>query len=87
MLWDYKAGSKTLIKEVGNQARIIKWNTNDTNKIAVGCDDGSVYIYDVTSKQVKHLKPSEGKGDVVTDLQWDPLSTNYLLVAYKSGKL
>lgn len=40
--------------------------------------------------QVRKLQQtliSDAEGDLATDMKWDPLSRQYLLVAWKSGKM
>jgi WD40 repeat protein len=57
-------------------------------KLAAGNVDGSVFIYDTTSKGYKFIKSNlDNSKTEVIDLQWDPLSDNYLLVAYKNGAI
>lgn len=75
---------------------IFKWNKKVLNKLCFGNVDGSISIVRSSKSHVKEvfstldgLKGREGKErqDHVTDLQWDPLSIDYVLVATESGTL
>ncbi|XP_041529661.1 WD repeat-containing protein 17 isoform X1 [Microtus oregoni] len=65
---------------------IFRWNTQKKGKVVFGHMDGSISIFQPGSKHQKHvLRPENLEGtdeeDPVTALEWDPLSTDYLLVA------
>ncbi|EDL35647.1 WD repeat domain 17, isoform CRA_c [Mus musculus] len=65
---------------------IFRWHTQKKGKVAFGHIDGSISIFQPGSKNQKHvLRPDSLEGtdeeDPVTALEWDPLSTDYLLVA------
>ncbi|KAM7328618.1 hypothetical protein ACRRTK_012710 [Alexandromys fortis] len=65
---------------------IFRWNTQKKGKVVFGHMDGSISIFQPGSKHQKHvLRPESLEGtdeeDPVTALEWDPLSTDYLLVA------
>ncbi|XP_021512403.1 WD repeat-containing protein 17 isoform X1 [Meriones unguiculatus] len=65
---------------------IFRWHTQKKGKVVFGHTDGSISIFQPGSKNQKHiLKPEPLEGtdeeDPVTALEWDPLSTDYLLVA------
>ncbi|CAO2612145.1 WD repeat-containing protein 17 [Lemmus lemmus] len=65
---------------------IFRWNTQKKGKVVFGHIDGSISIFQPGSKHQKHvLRPESLEGtdeeDPVTALEWDPLSTDYLLVA------
>ncbi|XP_029387746.1 WD repeat-containing protein 17 isoform X1 [Mus pahari] len=65
---------------------IFRWHTQKKGKVAFGHTDGSISIFQPGSKNQKHvLRPESLEGtdeeDPVTALEWDPLSTDYLLVA------
>lgn len=51
---------------------------------AVGLDDGTMYIARGSSSRSCKRVPTEVKSEVV-DLQWDPLSDDYLIVVFKNG--
>ncbi|XP_052018180.1 WD repeat-containing protein 17 isoform X3 [Apodemus sylvaticus] len=65
---------------------IFRWHTQKKGKVAFGHIDGSISIFQPGCKNQKHvLRPESLEGtdeeDPVTALEWDPLSTDYLLVA------
>ncbi|XP_051025565.1 WD repeat-containing protein 17 [Acomys russatus] len=65
---------------------VFRWHTQKKGKVAFGHLDGSISIFQPGSKNQKHvLRPESLEGtdeeDPVTALEWDPLSTDYLLVA------
>uniref|UniRef100_A0A8C0RHP0 WD repeat domain 17 n=1 Tax=Canis lupus familiaris TaxID=9615 RepID=A0A8C0RHP0_CANLF len=65
---------------------IFRWHTQKKGKIVFGHVDGSLSIFQPGNKSQKHvLRPESLEGtdeeDPVTALEWDPLSTDYLLVA------
>uniref|UniRef100_A0A8C9HES9 WD repeat domain 17 n=1 Tax=Piliocolobus tephrosceles TaxID=591936 RepID=A0A8C9HES9_9PRIM len=64
---------------------IFRWHTNKKGKVVFGHIDGSLSIFHPGNKNQKHvLRPESLEGtdeeDPVTALEWDPLSTDYLLV-------
>uniref|UniRef100_A0A4X1VX56 WD repeat domain 17 n=1 Tax=Sus scrofa TaxID=9823 RepID=A0A4X1VX56_PIG len=65
---------------------IFRWHTQKRGKVVLGHIDGSLSIFQAGNKNQKHvLRPDSLEGtdeeDPVTALEWDPLSTDYLLVA------
>ncbi|KAK7820829.1 hypothetical protein U0070_024787, partial [Myodes glareolus] len=65
---------------------VFRWNTQKKGKVVFGHIDGSISFFQPGSKHQKHiLRPESLDGtdeeDPVTALEWDPLSTDYLLVA------
>ncbi|OWK00266.1 hypothetical protein Celaphus_00019228, partial [Cervus elaphus hippelaphus] len=65
---------------------IFRWHTQKKGKVAFGHIDGSLSIFQPGNKSQKHvLRPESLEGtdeeDPVSALEWDPLSTDYLLVA------
>nr|XP_017825622.2 WD repeat-containing protein 17 isoform X6 [Callithrix jacchus] len=64
---------------------VFRWHTHTKGKVAFGHMDGSLSIFQPGNKNQKHvLRPESREGtdeeDPVTALEWDPLSTDYLLV-------
>ncbi|XP_055132425.1 WD repeat-containing protein 17 isoform X7 [Symphalangus syndactylus] len=64
---------------------IFRWHTHKKGKVVFGHIDGSLSIFHPGNKNQKHvLRPESLEGtdeeDPVTALEWDPLSTDYLLV-------
>ncbi|XP_061439639.1 WD repeat-containing protein 17 isoform X3 [Rhineura floridana] len=65
---------------------LFRWHPKKKGKVVFGHTDGSLSIFQPGSKSQKHvLRPESLEGtdeeDPVTALEWDPLSTDYLLVA------
>ncbi|KYO46162.1 WD repeat-containing protein 17 isoform A [Alligator mississippiensis] len=65
---------------------LFRWHPKKKGKAVFGHTDGSLSIFQPGSKSQKHvLRPESLEGtdeeDPVTALEWDPLSTDYLLVA------
>ncbi|NXO36731.1 WDR17 protein, partial [Locustella ochotensis] len=65
---------------------LFRWHPKKKGKVIFGHTDGSLSIFQPGSKNQKHvLRPESLEGtdeeDPVTALEWDPLSTDYLLVA------
>uniref|UniRef100_A0A8C4TYD1 WD repeat domain 17 n=1 Tax=Falco tinnunculus TaxID=100819 RepID=A0A8C4TYD1_FALTI len=65
---------------------LFRWHPKKKGKVVFGHTDGSLSIFQPGSKNQKHvLRPESLEGtdeeDPVTALEWDPLSTDYLLVA------
>ncbi|XP_012879240.1 PREDICTED: WD repeat-containing protein 17 [Dipodomys ordii] len=65
---------------------IFRWHAQKKGKVVFGHIDGSLSIFQPGNKNQKHvLRPESLEGtdeeDPVTALEWDPLSTDYLLVA------
>uniref|UniRef100_A0A3Q2HD06 WD repeat domain 17 n=1 Tax=Equus caballus TaxID=9796 RepID=A0A3Q2HD06_HORSE len=63
-----------------------RWHAQKRGKVVFGHLDGTLSIFQPGSKSQKHvLRPESLEGtdeeDPVTALEWDPLSTDYLLVA------
>ncbi|KAA0722184.1 WD repeat-containing protein 17 [Triplophysa tibetana] len=65
---------------------LFRWHPLKKGKVVFGHTDGSLSIFQQGTKNQKHvLRPESLEGtdeeDPVTALEWDPLSTDYLLVA------
>ncbi|KAI7810539.1 WD repeat-containing protein 17 isoform X2 [Triplophysa rosa] len=65
---------------------LFRWHPLKKGKVVFGHTDGSLSIFQPGTKNQKHvLRPESLEGtdeeDPVTALEWDPLSTDYLLVA------
>lgn len=65
----------------------LRWNhPSEKAVLAAGHYTGVVYLWNKEQGSVEQIQPSEFvQGCVVTDMQWDPLSNNYLLVTYSNG--
>ncbi|XP_066488000.1 WD repeat-containing protein 17 isoform X4 [Tiliqua scincoides] len=65
---------------------LFRWHPKKKGKVVFGHTDGSLSIFQPGCKNQKHvLRPESLEGtdeeDPVTALEWDPLSTDYLLLA------
>ncbi|XP_056443335.1 WD repeat-containing protein 17 isoform X1 [Gadus chalcogrammus] len=65
---------------------LFRWHPTKKGKLVFGHTDGSLSIFQPGSKSQKHvLRPESLEGtdeeDPITALEWDPLSTDYLLVS------
>ncbi|XP_010628110.1 WD repeat-containing protein 17 isoform X6 [Fukomys damarensis] len=65
---------------------MFRWHPHKKGKIVFGHIDGSLSIFQPGNKNQKHVLRPESledtdEEDPVTALEWDPLSTDYLLVA------
>ncbi|XP_066535677.1 WD repeat-containing protein 17 isoform X2 [Hoplias malabaricus] len=65
---------------------VFRWHPIRKGKVVFGHTDGSLSLFQLGSKYTKHtLRSASLEGtdeeDPVTALEWDPLSTDYLLVA------
>ncbi|NXU34394.1 WDR17 protein, partial [Drymodes brunneopygia] len=65
---------------------LFRWHPKKKGKVVFGHTDGSLSLFQPGSRNQKHvLRPESLEGtdeeDPVTALEWDPLSTDYLLVA------
>lgn len=59
------------------------WNPNRDGQIAIGCKQGLVVIFNYKLKRQSVLQVKDRETVAVVDLQWDRLSSSYLLVAYQ----
>ncbi|XP_074650106.1 WD repeat-containing protein 17-like [Tubulanus polymorphus] len=92
LLWNYSHGGITQHKHAQNflsEVCQFRWHHRKMGKIAFGHMDGSISMCCTGQRPEKHFgRPDITEGseesDSVTDLQWDPLSTSYLLVANTS---
>ncbi|XP_029356103.1 WD repeat-containing protein 17 [Echeneis naucrates] len=65
---------------------LFRWHPNKKGKLVFGHTDGSLSVFQPGTKSQKHvLRPESLEGtdeeDPVSALEWDPLSTDYLLVS------
>jgi len=66
--------------------QIIRFHPTVQGRFALGCLDGVALFCEMSHDHVKRLEKPKHK-HAVEDLQWDPLSDKYLLVAYKDGSM
>ncbi|XP_070554435.1 WD repeat-containing protein 17-like isoform X2 [Ptychodera flava] len=89
-IWNFgQNGGLTTHKEASNFISDVcqfRWHHRKIGKMAFGHVDGTLSIFTPGQKGYKHtLRPENLEGsdeeDPVADLQWDPLSSDYLLVS------
>lgn len=60
-----------------------RWSVSVPGILAIGCNAGTTFLFNTKDKTHKVLQTADKKADVV-DIQWDRLSTSYLLIAYSN---
>ena len=63
---------------------VARWHTQLKDILTIGCDNGEVQVFNYTNTTKKTFIVPQRKNSAVADLQWDKLSSVYLLVAYTS---
>lgn len=61
-----------------------RWSVSVAGLIAIGCTSGATFLFNLKQMNHKVLQSPDKKGDVM-DIQWDRLSTSYLLIAYTNS--
>jgi WD40 repeat protein len=89
LYWDLKkSNSASALSElfvIRNQSVVVlvmRWNLITHGVLAAGCSNGCVILFNINTKSQKTLAASDRLS--VIDLQWDRLSSGYLLVAYQN---
>ncbi|XP_060065865.1 WD repeat-containing protein 17-like [Ylistrum balloti] len=95
--WHYQNPATKLmtIREVtgfSSDVFIFRWHPRNTSKIVLGHRNGTLSICHIGGKSYKHVcAPDENSDseeeDPVTALEWDPLSTDYLIIANTFGTI
>ena len=67
-------------------ALVIKWHPTDHALVAAGNSDGSIRLFDMSTRSLTKIPPME-KGVAIADMMWDPLSDFYMLVANENGMI
>eukprot|EP01032_Pedospumella_encystans_P020923 gene20923-23757_t len=70
------------VKNEGLKSTCARYNPNLDGQIAIGCRNSAVIVFNEKTKAQKLLHIGDRTSPVV-DLQWDRLSSSYLLVAYQ----
>ncbi|PVD35249.1 hypothetical protein C0Q70_06530 [Pomacea canaliculata] len=91
MLWHYtETRCPDIVRDSQNlssDVALFRWHPKKQGTVAFGHTDGSITVSSIGSKTYRHILAPEVEGgdemDPVTALAWDPLSTDYLLVANK----
>ncbi|XP_041358787.1 WD repeat-containing protein 17-like [Gigantopelta aegis] len=90
-MWNYPKGDRgvSVVKEAQSFSSNVcqfRWHRRHLGKVVFGHMDGSISVCILGSKSKKHLLRPDNledsdEDDPVTSLEWDPLSTDYLLMA------
>lgn len=83
ILWDSVAGKSHSIRIKGSSITAFAQSRADPGKIAIGYDDGMVYVMDMNTKKGTEFPQMDSR---VTSLAFDPLSRDYLIGASWSGQ-
>ena len=68
------------------KAQVLRWHPTDSSTIAAGNSDGSIRLFDLSTKTLTKVPPIE-KGVAVADMRWDPASDVYMLVCNVNGAI
>eukprot|EP00873_Tetraselmis_striata_P017164 jgi/Tetstr1/437428/TSEL_026109.t1 len=83
LLWDMVAGKSASIRVKGGAITAFAQSPAEPGRIAIGYDDGAVYVMDLNTKKGAEFPALDSR---VTSLAFDPLSRDYLLAASWSGQ-
>mgnify|MGYP003706057019 CR=1 FL=1 len=72
---------KILEFKEGVVINVARWHPHMHSYLALGCNNGEVYLFNYSASTKKIFARKDGN-HVVVDIQWDRLSSVYLLVAY-----
>eukprot|EP00741_Cyanophora_paradoxa_P001368 tig00000480_g1324.t1 len=87
-LWNMSRGDGRPIKDFNNvNIRVIRWAPKKANVVLAGTAEGTLALWDGQANKLKKGLFKREQEDPVVDLQWDPLSDYYAVVAYKSGSM
>ena len=88
-MWDTSARTVSVsynrIHKSRQGLRVMRWNPHQDQLLASGHADGSLCLYLTAESSVSRMAPKDRSA--VVDLQWDPLSPFYMIVAYKAGDI
>lgn len=91
---DHNKKEGLLVKEgEGIAIKVVRFSPKVRGMIAVGDADGNAFVYRLDPLHRKRLRVSPAPSTAarnecaVLDVQWDPMSTNYLLVAHAYGSI
>ncbi len=75
---------KNLHFKEGIQVNVARWHPHIHSYLALGCSNGEVYLFNYERSTKKIFSKKDGNNYNVVDVQWDRLSSVYLLVAYSN---
>ena len=86
-IWNLQLNSALVVSEVDfSPVTAMRYSPRVMGLIACGHEDNCVSFYDTATRKCRRCKASKDRvGQGVLDLQWDPLSDNYILVSFDSG--
>jgi hypothetical protein len=86
-------GSNSLVSRefTFSKITVMRWSARVASLVASGHEDCSINLYNISAQSAHRIKCADSKfgghtGGVL-DLQWDPLSDNYLIVSFGSGHM
>jgi WD repeat-containing protein 17 len=82
-------GTRTVTKKAnyaGVRPRSLKFHPSQPGRFALGCNEGGALGCEMAHDNVKKMDLNK-QSPSSEDIQWDPLSDKYLLVAFKDGSL
>eukprot|EP00775_Hariotina_reticulata_P007969 gene7969-8167_t len=84
--WAYKSGDWKVLHNFKATIMCMQQSPSQTQLLAVGTADGLLYVYDLVHQKVLvQLRLEEGQ--VPCDVQFDPLSKQYLLLLCRNGSM
>eukprot|EP01116_Phalansterium_solitarium_P012909 TRINITY_DN2963_c0_g1_i1.p1 TRINITY_DN2963_c0_g1~~TRINITY_DN2963_c0_g1_i1.p1 ORF type:complete len:1237 (+),score=444.65 TRINITY_DN2963_c0_g1_i1:142-3852(+) len=86
--WDYTGPPKTRLLNTDAKAKVLRWSTRVVGRLAQGNEDSTVHVVDMSRGILRRIRPeSDTPLGYVVDVQWDPLSDNYLLIGFRVGSI
>ncbi|KAF6263074.1 hypothetical protein COO60DRAFT_1672788 [Scenedesmus sp. NREL 46B-D3] len=84
--WAYKGGAWRVLHTFKATITCMQQSATETRVLAIGCADCSLHLYDLLLHKVV-CTVSLGEGVVPCDVQFDPLSKQYLLLLCRNGSM
>eukprot|EP00743_Colponemidia_sp_Colp-15_P006499 GILK01006998.1.p1 GENE.GILK01006998.1~~GILK01006998.1.p1 ORF type:complete len:1239 (+),score=161.70 GILK01006998.1:69-3785(+) len=86
-LWNFRTNAFEKLFNVGASGiKALRWHPTAPGKLICGAGDGTIWLFNTLLHKLVKI-PAKTKQQPIEDIQWDPLSTNYYLVAYKDGTM
>lgn len=84
--WEYMKDGKNLVvlQSFKSQIVFISQSPLDSAALGVVCADRSVHLLDLANNRIKKMLFFE---QIPTDLQFDPLSTCYMIISFQNGEM
>eukprot|EP00002_Diphylleia_rotans_P021101 TRINITY_DN4105_c0_g1_i5.p1 TRINITY_DN4105_c0_g1~~TRINITY_DN4105_c0_g1_i5.p1 ORF type:complete len:1200 (+),score=232.65 TRINITY_DN4105_c0_g1_i5:718-4317(+) len=85
LFWNLSTGKSQTIAEFSDYVMALRWCPTNPSLLLAGTKDGHTYLVDLRQKKPKCL--TWKFADSIMDLQFDPLSSSYAIVASVKGDL